>query len=105
VTKRYNSYTWLSIDDAKKEVKNFLDINNIYYDEICYTEEHQDKKEYCEQLSLDILLDDNPYEIQALKDSSIKSICFNAGYNHNNTDGVFARVYSFYEFLELIESL
>ena len=55
-------------------------------------------------MGLDIMLDDNPYVFHDLKGSNIKTVCFSTNYNEDDEYADY-RVYSWYEFLYLIENI
>lgn len=105
VTKRHLTYVSFGYkeDRAKEEVIKFLKENDIYYDEIVFAEESGNKREECERLSLDLLLDDCPYVVDELYGSIVKVVMMTMLFNAaiKNVD----RVYSWYEFLYYIDKL
>ena len=50
------------------------------------------------------MLDDNPYVFEELKDTNVTTVFFSTNYNEDK-DYADYRVYSWYEFLYLIENL
>lgn len=59
---------------TKEEVTKVLDKYNIYYDQIYF--EVTDKVSTCKELGIDLMIDDNPYICNDLKNNKIKTIYF-----------------------------
>lgn len=102
VTRRHHSYHWFNSDDARNKVKSFLDNNGIAYDYILFAEKN--KKDDCEALKIDVMLDDNPYVFDELRETGVTTVCFSTNYNEDKEYADY-RVYSWYEFLYLIENM
>ena len=64
--------TWQITYEAKQYTLEFLERNNIYYDDICFTKEKH-------LIKSDIIIDDNIEFLE--KDLSDKKICISASYN------------------------
>lgn len=105
VTKRHYTYRlfgWRE-EDAKQEVLNFLNKHNIYYDNIVFASDNGNKREECESLNLDVLLDDCPDVVNELYGSRTRPILLGCMFNGmvNNV----LKVYSWYEFLYKIDEM
>lgn len=105
ITKRHLTYVEAGYDihEARQEVLDWLFYNNIYYDYIEFAEPCGEKREECERLKIDYLFDDCPYVVNDLKGTNIKCVVMSTFYNMNFEADY--RVYSWFEFLALIEKL
>lgn len=105
ITKRHLTYmeAGYDIESSKKEVLDWLFYNNIYYDYIDFAEPSGEKKEECERLEIDIIFDDCPYVINELKGTKTKAVLMSAFFNLDCKAEY--RVYSWFEFLSLVEKL
>lgn len=100
VTARY--LTNRDTDDGKKMrkiVRNWLEEQNIYYDEIIFSPE--DKKENCKKYNIDIMIEDKVDNINKIS-SIIPVICFHAGYNKECNGSNIYRAYNWYDIYKLI---
>lgn len=100
VTARY--LTNRDTDDGKKMrkiVRNWLEEQNIYYDEIIFSPE--DKKENCKKYNIDIMIEDKVDNINKIS-SIIPVICFHAGYNKECNGSNIYRAYNWYDIYNLI---
>ena len=100
VTARY--LTDRDTDDGKRMreiVVNWLKEQNIYYDEIIFSQE--DKKENCKKYNIDIMIEDKVDNINKIS-SIIPVICFHAGYNKECKGKNIYRVYNWYDIYNLI---
>lgn len=100
VTARY--LTNRNTADGKKMreiVINWLEEQNIYYDEIIFSPE--DKKENCKKYNIDIMIEDKVDNINKIS-SIIPVICFHAGYNKECNGSNIYRVYNWYDIYNLI---
>lgn len=96
ITARYLSN--LETDEGKlmrKIVINWLKGNNIYYDEIVFTDE--DKREVCINYNIDIMIEDSPENIMQLSKVLPNIICFDNIYNRECTSDNIIRCYSWYD--------
>lgn len=88
-----------TIDQGKKEVQEFLDSYDIYYDEIVYSDGN--KVEECVSLNIPVFLEDNPEILEALRvDGRVIPLCFDNEYNHTYTK--VERIYSWYHFYQYV---
>lgn len=78
-------------DEMQELVKNWLKKNDIYYDEIMFTEE--DKLSYCLDNQIDLIIEDKPRNISMIS-TTIPVICYDALYNQNITGKNIHRVYT-----------
>ena len=100
VTARY--LTDRNTDDGKRMreiVVNWLEEQNIYYDEIIFSPE--DKKENCKKYNIDIMIEDKADNINKIS-SIVPVICFHAGYNKECKGKNIYRVYNWYDIYNLI---
>lgn len=100
VTARY--LTNRNTADGKKMreiVINWLEEQNIYYDEIIFSPE--DKKENCKKYNIDIMIEDKVDNINKIS-SIIPVICFHAGYNKECNGSNIYRAYNWYDIYNLI---
>lgn len=83
----------------RKMLVKWLEDNNVEYDQIVYCDEKvsaQDKFDVCNQLGIDVMLEDKMDNIEKLKDIC-KVICFDAKYNEELDDKDIPKVSSFEE--------
>ena len=80
--------TWQQTHESKIYTLNYLNDNNIYYDDICFTKEK-------ELIKSDVMIDDNSDFLKS--DLSEKKICIDAPYNREYKDC--ERYNSLYDFV------
>jgi len=80
--------TWQQTHESKIYTLNYLNDNNIYYDDICFTKEK-------ELVKSDVMIDDNSDFLKS--DPSEKKICIDAPYNREYKDC--ERYNSLYDFV------
>lgn len=76
-------------------ISNWLNKNNIYFDEIIFSPE--DKLEICKNNNIELMIEDSPYNVNNLSKHNIQVICFNAGYNKECSGENITRCYSWYD--------
>lgn len=81
-------------------VKNWLDKNNIYYNEIIFTDE---KADVCKKNNIDVMIEDKPENILAIS-NEIPVICFDHKYNENLYNNNIYRAYSWYDIYTIIRN-
>lgn len=88
----------------RKMLTYWLKKNKLYYDEIFYCSEKEsstDKYDLCRKLNVDIMIDDKPENLSALKDD-VKILCFTAVWNKNFECSGMVRVNSWNEVYSVI---
>lgn len=80
-------------------VINWLKEQDIYYDEIVFSED--DKTENCINHNIEVMIEDNPNNINKIS-SIIPVICFHAEYNKKCEGKNIYRVYNWYDIYNLI---
>lgn len=91
----------------RKMLTYWLKKNKIYYDEIYYCSEKEssvDKYDICQKLKTDVMIDDSPENLEAIKDIS-KVFCFTAAWNKNFECENMVRVNKWDEIYSAIHSL
>lgn len=86
----------------KEVITNWLNQNNIYFDEIIFSPE--DKLEICNENKIELMVEDAPHNVNNLS-NYIPVICFNAGYNKNCNGENIIRCYSWYDIYEKIKHI
>lgn len=81
-------------------VKNWLKRNRIKYDEIIFCDE--DKSEAIKKYDIKYMVDDDPDNIEALKDLT-QIICMNAKCNEHIADSDVVRCHNFMEIIEYMK--
>lgn len=89
-------------DESNSIVLNWLKENDIYYDEIIFTQE--DKLDICKNNNIDIMIEDSPKNIEMIS-SEIPVICYHANYNEKCNGNNIYRAYSWYNILYIINNL
>lgn len=87
----------------RNTVINWLKDNNIYYDEIIFTDE--DKRRVCIDYNIDIMIEDAPKNIMELSKVLPNVICFDAVYNKGCTSDNITRCYSWYDIYTSIKDI
>ena len=86
-------------EENEQIVKQWLNKNNIYYDDIIFSPE--DKLDICINNNIDIMIEDKVYNIDKIS-TKIPVICFNAGYNEICKGNNIYRAYSWYDIYNII---
>ena len=102
ITSRSRQGTVITEEEAHEITKKWLKENEVYYDEIYFTEPGIGKRNVCEKLGIDIMIDDYVENILEVSKVS-KCIIFDAMYNREfkETDNI-KRCYSWYDLLHKI---
>ena len=90
----------LTKDENERIVREWLDHNNIYYDQLIFSPE--DKLEICLRNHIDVMIEDKPLNITTISED-IPVICYHAGYNEECNGKNIYRVYSWYDILLLLD--
>lgn len=88
-------------DENEQIVKDWLNENNIYYDQIIFSPE--DKLSICISNKIDIMIEDKVDNINKIS-SKIPVICYNAGYNEECIGKNIYKVYSWYDIYNTIKN-
>ncbi len=88
------SYTDITTDEMRNQVKEWLKNNDICYDKLMFTPE--DKVDVCINNNIDLMIEDKPENIINIS-KHIPVICFNARYNENCIGNNIIRCYSWYD--------
>lgn len=86
----------------RNNVINWLKENDIYYKDIYFTK--GDKTSYCKELNIDLMIEDNPFNIEAIS-KEIPVICYDAQYNKECIGNNIIRCYSWYDIYDKISSM
>ena len=86
-------------EENEQIVKQWLNKNNIYYDDIIFSPE--DKLDICINNNIDIMIEDKVDNINKIS-TKIPVICFNAGYNEICKGNNIYRAYSWYDIYNII---
>lgn len=86
-------------EENEQIVKQWLNKNNIYYDDIIFSPE--DKLDICINNNIDIMIEDKVDNIDKIS-TKIPVICFNAGYNEICKGNNIYRAYSWYDIYNII---
>ncbi len=89
-------------EEMKELVKKWLKINDIYYDELVFSEE--DKLIYCQNMNIDIMVEDKPRNVTMIS-SHIPTLCYDASYNRYIEGKSIYRVYSWYDIYNTIKKI
>lgn len=96
-----HSSTVMSEKENKQIVKEWLNKNNIYYNQIIFSPE--DKLDICTNNKIDIMIEDKVDNINKIS-TRIPVICYNAGYNEKCVGKNIYRVYSWYDIYNTIKN-
>lgn len=96
-----HSSTVMSKKENKQIVKEWLNKNNIYYDQIIFSPE--DKLDICINNKIDIMIEDKVDNINKIS-TRMPVICYNAGYNEKCVGKNIYRVYSWYDIYNTIKN-
>ena len=89
----------MTFKENEQIVKQWLNKNNIYYDDIIFSPE--DKLDICINNNIDIMIEDKVDNIDKIS-TKIPVICFNAGYNEICNGNNIYRAYSWYDIYNII---
>lgn len=102
ITARKNNDEWLpnKLRENTEEVTiKWLKKNGIVYDKICF--DSKDKAKVCEELDIDIMIEDDPHNIDMLLNAT-KVFIFDTLYNRFDKYKDVIRVYSWYEIYNIL---
>ena len=102
ITARY--YTTYENENKKimqNIVKEWLDKNNVIYDEIIFSE---NKLQVCKKLDINIMIEDKPENILSIS-KEIPVICYDHPYNQKLSNANIIRCHDWYEIFEKILGL
>lgn len=103
ITGRYKTQENSSIgEQMRKDTVQWLNKNNIIYDEICYA--HCPKTKEIEEKNIDIMIDDSP-EILSEIVKITKVLCFDNRYNRDLIYNNMTRVFSWYDIYRKINQV
>lgn len=103
ITGRYKTQEDSSIGSKmRKDTEEWLDKNNIIYDEICYV--YCPKIKEIKEKNIDIMIDDNP-EILPEMAKITKVLCFDNRYNRDLICNNVTRVFSWYDIYRKIKQM
>ena len=91
----------MSKEENKQIVKEWLNKNNICYNQIIFSPE--DKLDICISNKIDIMIEDKVDNINKIS-TKIPVICYNAGYNEMCNGKNIYRVYSWYDIYNVIKN-
>lgn len=89
-------------DKMRNTVKNWLDKNDIVYDDLIFTTE--DKSQAIRDKKIDIMIDDSPYNLRDLSKIT-KMICYDWPYNRDVNNENIYRCYNWNEIYEYIKNI
>lgn len=104
ITARKNNDDWFPETlkkDVEKITKEWLNNNNIYYDEIAF--DVKNKGTYCKEKNIDIMIEDDPKNLRNLIGNT-NIIIFDYPYNRNKEFNNLTRGYSWYDIYYKIKS-
>lgn len=88
----------------KEIVKNWLQKNNVIYDQLIFSKAMQEsKKQEIIDYKIDVMIDDSPHNIEELS-SLIPVICYHTEYNQHCRGDNVIRCYSWYDIYSKIKS-
>lgn len=104
ITARKNNDDWYpdNLCEVEKLTKKWLKENNILYDEIYFNV--KDKGDFCKNNHIDIMIDDEPKNINSLMGKT-QIIIFDYPYNRNKEYSNILRAYSWYDIYNKIKLL
>ena len=103
ITGRYKTTEVSEIGNLmRKYTKEWLDKNNIVYDEICFAK--CPKLKEVREKNIDIMIDDSP-EVVNIVHNSCKVFCFDNRYNVNLECSNMTRVFSWYDIYRKIKEM
>lgn len=82
-------------------VKNWLEKNNVVYDEIIFS---TNKADICKKMNIDVMIEDKPENILSIS-KVIPVICYDHPYNKGLFDGNIIRSYSWYDIYKKIREI
>lgn len=89
-------------DKMRNTVKNWLDKNDIVYDDLIFTTE--DKSQAIRDKKIDIMIDDSPYNLKDLSKIT-KMICYDWPYNRDVNNENIYRCYNWDEIYKYIKNI
>ncbi len=89
-------------DKMRNTVKNWLDKNDIVYDDLIFTTE--DKSQAIRDKKIDIMIDDSPYNLRDLSKIT-KMICYDWPYNRDVNNENIYRCYNWDEIYKYIKNI
>lgn len=102
ITARYfTTYQNEYKEQMQNIVKQWLEKNNVLYDEIIFSE---DKVNVCKKLNINLMIEDKPENILSIS-SEIPVICYNHPYNENLHNKNIIRCYCWHDIYEKISKL
>ena len=87
---------------VRNTIIKWLKDNNIYYKDIYFVK--GDKTSYCKELNIDLMIEDNPFNIEAIS-KEIPVICYDAQYNKRCIGKNIIRCYSWYDIYDKISNM
>lgn len=97
ITARKNNDEWFPPElraNVEEITIKWLEKNGIIYDKICFNSE--DKSKVCKELDIDVMIEDDPKNIDMLVKNT-KVFIFDTLYNRHNNYKEAIRVYSWYD--------
>ena len=82
-------------------VKEWLDKNNIVYDELIFS---RNKANICKEKNIDIMIEDKPENILLISKDRLV-ICYDHPYNNKLTNSNIIRCYSWYDIYDKIKCI
>ena len=102
ITARYfTTYENENKERMQNIVKEWLDKNNVVYDEIIFSE---NKVDVCNKLNIHVMIEDKPENILSIS-NEIPVICYDHPYNEKLRNNNIIRCYSWYDIYEKINKL
>ena len=92
----------MSIEENKTIVLNWLEKNQIHYDDIIFSPE--DKLNICKQNKINLMIEDKPENINTIS-KEIPVICYHANYNEQCNGKNIYRCYSWYDIYRKIKEM
>ena len=92
-----------SYGKMKEFTEEWLKDQKISFDQILYTQRGKKLKD-CVETGIDIMIDDDPTNIEELR-NSIKVMCYDNRYNQKVVGKNITRVYSWYDILDKIQKM
>lgn len=97
----YTTYENEHTEEMQRIVKQWLDKNNIPYNNIIFSEE---KAKICKKYGINLMIEDKPENILSIS-SEIPVICYDHLYNKNLNNKNIIRCYSWYDIYNKIKLL
>lgn len=102
ITARYfTTYENKDKEQMQNIVKEWLDKNNVLYDEIIFSE---NKLDICKEFNIDIMIEDKPENILGIS-NEIPVICYDHPYNENLCSKNIIRCHSWYDIYTKIKDI